>query len=164
MSGSETRSCRRRETEEYPTLLGHARPSIRAYPREVVIAEKLHAMALLGEGNSRYKDYYDVVALSANFPFGGIPLVAAKDATFTRRRTAVTAALPPALCADHYRIPSRMVQWKAYLNRTGLGSAPSDFGAVGAAIRSFLAEPWDALAARRPFSRRWRPGGPWTEE
>ena len=45
----------------YPTLLeGSPRPWIRAYPPEPVVAEKLHAMVLLGEQNSRYKDFYDI--------------------------------------------------------------------------------------------------------
>jgi hypothetical protein len=41
----------------YPTLLDMPAPRIRAYPAESVVAEKLHAMVVLGERNSRYKDF-----------------------------------------------------------------------------------------------------------
>lgn len=39
---------------DYPTLLGGVAPNVREYPREAVIAEKLHAMVTHGEANSRY--------------------------------------------------------------------------------------------------------------
>ena len=38
---------------DYPTLLDDPKPRIRTYPPEAVIAEKLHAMVVLGERNSR---------------------------------------------------------------------------------------------------------------
>lgn len=41
---------------EYPSLLDLPRPRLRAYPRETVIAEKLHAMEYLGLRNSRMKE------------------------------------------------------------------------------------------------------------
>lgn len=56
---------------EYPTLLDGPPPHIRAYPPEAVIAEKLHAMVVLGERNSRYKDFYDIQVLSQQFRFDG---------------------------------------------------------------------------------------------
>lgn len=48
----------------YPVLLDHLpAPRIRAYPTYTVIAEKLHAIALLGMANSRLKDYFDLSVL-----------------------------------------------------------------------------------------------------
>jgi hypothetical protein len=44
------------QDEEYPTLLNGPPPLIRAYPREAVVAEKLHAMVVLGSATSRLKD------------------------------------------------------------------------------------------------------------
>ena len=41
----------------YPVLLDSPHPRIRVYPREAVVAEKLHAMVTHGELNSRYKDF-----------------------------------------------------------------------------------------------------------
>ena len=49
----------------YPTLLeGSPQPWIRAYPPEAVVAEKLHAMVVLGDQNSRYKDFYDLYSIA----------------------------------------------------------------------------------------------------
>jgi len=50
---------------DYPTLLGDPGPRLRSYPRQSVVAEKVHAMALLGARNSRMKDFFDVLACCA---------------------------------------------------------------------------------------------------
>lgn len=45
----------------YPVLLDDLpAPRLRAYPTYTVVAEKLHAIALLGMTNSRLKDYFDL--------------------------------------------------------------------------------------------------------
>ncbi len=49
---------------EFPTLLTDASPILRAYPPEAAIAEKFHAMAVLGIANSRLKDFFDVWTLA----------------------------------------------------------------------------------------------------
>ena len=66
----------------YPVLLDAPRPRIRVYPREAVVAEKLHAMVDYGERNSRFKDFYDLHALAQHFEFDGERLVHAIGATF----------------------------------------------------------------------------------
>ena len=48
------------EQIEYPTLLEYPAPSLRAYPRETVVAEKYQALVNLGIANSRMKDFYDL--------------------------------------------------------------------------------------------------------
>jgi hypothetical protein len=48
------------ETCAYPTLLDFPAPELLAYPREAVVAEKLEAMVVLGDRNSRIKDYFDL--------------------------------------------------------------------------------------------------------
>lgn len=67
---------------DYPTLLDGPAPRILAYPHEAVVAEKLHAMVVLGERNSRYKDFYDLHVLARQFPFDGERLARAIAATF----------------------------------------------------------------------------------
>jgi hypothetical protein len=52
------------ETVELPTLLYFPAPTIRAYPPETVIAEKYQAMIVLGIGNTRMKNVYDIHPLS----------------------------------------------------------------------------------------------------
>ena len=84
---------------DYPTLLDMSAPRLRAYPQEAVIAEKLHATVVLGERNSRYKDFYDLYVLAQQFPFEGERLTDAITATFKRRRTPIEDNLPAALNA-----------------------------------------------------------------
>lgn len=87
----------------YPTLLDFPAPSIRACPRETVVAEKLHAVVVLGIANSRMKDFYDLYMLARDFSFNGNTLVRAIKATFERRKTGIPkepvfAVLPGVLC------------------------------------------------------------------
>lgn len=146
---------------EYPTLLDDPPPRIRAYPPEAVVAEKLHAMVVLGERNSRYKDFYDLHVLARQFPFEGKRLALAIAATFERRCTTIDAALPAALTPRFYTDDVRSQQWRAYLTRNALPGAPSDFSQIGETIQTFLGPVWTALSTNEAFSTAWQPGGPW---
>ncbi len=146
---------------DYPTLLDAAAPRIRAYPHEAVVAEKLHAMVVLGERNTRYKDFYDLNVLARQFPFDGERLARAIAATFERRRTTIDPALPAALAPRFYNDDARAAQWRAYLTRNALPGAPADFAAAGELLQSFLVPPWRALGDGRAFSGTWPPAGPW---
>ena len=57
------------EMVEYPSLLGFPPAWVRAYQKETVVAEKFHAMTVLGIGNSRMKDFYDLWVMSREFEF-----------------------------------------------------------------------------------------------
>lgn len=146
---------------DYPTLLDAPAPRIRAYPHEAVVAEKLHAMVVLGERNSRYKDFYDLHALARRFPFDGERLARAIAATFERRRTPIDAAIPAALAPRFYGDAARAEQWRAYLTRNALPGAPGDFAAAGEVLSAFLVPAWSALAMDTGFGTTWPAGGPW---
>jgi restriction endonuclease S subunit/predicted nucleotidyltransferase component of viral defense system len=148
----------------YPTLLGDPAPRILAYPLEAVIAEKLHAMVLLGERNTRFKDFYDLYVLAGQFEFDGGNLTAAIAATFARRRTAADGPLPASLAPGFFAEEARAAQWRAYLNRNGLPGAPASFDDVGEALIAFIGPPWASLSDPRAFTSRWRPGGSWETE
>jgi hypothetical protein len=83
---------------DYPTILDHAQPRLRAYPKETVIAEKFEAMVKLGQLNSRLKDFFDLWLLSRQFEFDGRLLSEAITRTFENRKTTMSA-LPIALTA-----------------------------------------------------------------
>lgn len=146
---------------DYPTLLDDPPPRIRTYPPEAVIAEKLHAMVVLGERNSRYKDFYDLHVLSQQFRFDGDRLARAIAATFERRRTPIDAALPAALAPRFYSDDGRLQQWRTYVMRNSLPGAPTDFAAAGEVIRTFIGPVWSALATNNSVTSSWPPGGPW---
>ena len=146
----------------YPTLLNSPAPRVRAYPHEAVVAEKLHAMVVLGGRNTRYKDFYDLYVLARQFQFDGPRLARAIAATFERRRTSIDIALPTALAPRFYADENRAGQWRAYLTRNALPGAPADLAAVGELIRAFLVPAWDALARKTAFASVWPAEGPWS--
>ncbi len=150
------------EEQEYRTILGDPPPRILAYPPESVVAEKLHAMVMLGERNSRYKDFYDLYAMAGAFHFERPTLVQAVRATFERRSTPVEAALPAALAAPFYAKEARAAQWRAYVDRNHLTEAPADFGRVGDRLTAFLQPVWADVASGTATAGDWQGGGPWS--
>ena len=145
----------------YPVLLDAPRPQVRVYPREAVVAEKLHAMVVLGERNSRYKDFYDLHALVQHFDFDGARLARAVGATFERRGMTITQVAPIALTPRFYIDAGRAEEWAGYRNRNALPGAPSEFGTVGDRLRAFFGEPWAAMARGEEVAGTWPAGGPW---
>src|SRR5690606_36063100 len=95
---------------EYPSLLGFPTPTISAYPRETVVAEKFQAMVMLGMANSRMKDFFDLWVLCENFEFEGELLARAIQATFERRKTAFSRGTPTALTAEFHDDDSKQKQ------------------------------------------------------
>lgn len=146
---------------EYPSLLDLPTPRLRAYPRETVVAEKYQALVMLGMGNSRMKDFYDLFVLASHFPFEGVLLVRAVSATFERRKTALPEQAALALTPDFAKDPIKQRQWIGFLNRGRLGSTPPDLEGVINGIRAFLLPPTLALVREEPFERTWSAGGPW---
>lgn len=124
---------------EYPSLLDFPRPRLRAYPRETVIAEKLHAMVFLGSRNSRMKDYFDLRALSREEKWDAGQLAEAIAATFARRQTALPAGVPAGLSDEFAQDAQKRAQWKAFLGKNRLEAPALD--EVVAEVRRFVAEP-----------------------
>jgi len=85
----------------YPVLLDDLpAPRLLAYPTYTVVAEKLHAIALLGMTNSRLEDYFDLAMLLGRETLAPDLLVRAIKATFERRDTIVPEPLPIGLSED----------------------------------------------------------------
>jgi predicted nucleotidyltransferase component of viral defense system len=124
---------------EYPSLLDLPRPRLRAYPRETVIAEKLHAMEYLGLRNSRMKDYFDVYALLREGKTDSARLAGAIAATFARRQTALPEAMPQGLRDEFANDLAKQTQWRQFLAKNRL-EAPA-LGQVISDIRDLIAEP-----------------------
>ncbi|MBI1821881.1 MAG: nucleotidyl transferase AbiEii/AbiGii toxin family protein [Nitrospirae bacterium] len=146
---------------DYPSLLELPRPRLRAYRPETVIAEKFHAMVVLGAKNSRMRDFFDVYILATLQSFDGEPLAGALRATFERRRTAIPCGLPLALTPEFVAMPEKQAQWRAFLKKNGLASAPDDLGQVIRQLAPFLEPVIKAAQTAVPFVRVWKPGGTW---
>lgn len=153
------------EPEEitYPTMLpALPAPRLRAYPRELVVAEKFEAMVTLDTRNSRMKDFHDVWALAGAFAFDGAKLQRAVSACFTRRGTPWTDETPRVLAPAFYQLSEIAKRWRDYLAAGGvLVQPPAQFDVIGERIVPFLGPVRDAVVAGQAFSRRWTSGGPW---
>lgn len=109
----------------YPVLLDDLpAPRLRAYPTYTVVAEKLHAIALLGMANSRLKDYFDLSVLLERETLDVDLLAQAIKATFERRGMSVPAALPVGLTDEFAHDPSRQALWQAFLKKNELAPQP----------------------------------------
>jgi hypothetical protein len=148
---------------DYPALLDFPRPRLRAYRPETTIAEKLHAMVVLGEANSRMRDFFDVFALAERRPFDGRLLVEALRATFARRGTRIPEKMPFALTPAFGALPTKQAQWRAFVRKSGLASAPPDFETVHDRVAAFLSPTLGAAPSAGAFSDTWPAGGPWTK-
>lgn len=125
-----------------------------------MVAEKFEAMVLLGETNTRLKDFYDVWFLARAFDFEGTTLSEAVRATFARRGTELPAK-PLPLGAAFGQDAVRQSQWRAFLHRTGVADAPETSAGVMATLAAFLGPIADTVAAQRPFADTWRAPGHW---
>jgi predicted nucleotidyltransferase component of viral defense system len=145
----------------YLTLLSFPAPALRVYPKEVVVAEKLHAMVIHGLLNSRVKDFYDLWVLSQQFVFAGDAVVMAITATFERRHTALPVDLPLTLTPDFGNHPNKRTQWLAFLSRSDLHLGAITFPEIVAALAQFFASPLAAANAGAHLQAHWPVGWPW---
>jgi hypothetical protein len=134
------------DTYKFPSLISELPvPSIKTYPIYTVVAEKLEAMVLLGEQNSRMKDFYDIHFLATTEEFDTKVLHQAIRATFSRRKTPLPSTVPESLTQDFATL--KQDQWSAFLNRNNLKTTPSDFSEILAQIRNRLPVDWNRLNA-----------------
>lgn len=109
----------------YPVLLDDLpAPQLRTYPTYTVVAEKLHAIALLGMANSRLKDYFDLSVLLAREEFDPALLSRAIKITFERRGMGMPTELPIGLTDEFARDASRQTLWQAFLKKNELLAEP----------------------------------------
>lgn len=113
-----------------------SRPSLKVYPPETIVAEKLHAIVKLGIANSRMKDFYDLSVLAKHRTFDPALLARAVTRTFRRRKTAIPLN-PVGLSRAFFEDSAKQRQWRAFLRKTGLEANPN-FVRVGATLRRFL--------------------------
>ncbi len=132
-----------------------------AYLPETVIAEKLEAIVVLGDRNSRIKDYFDLRYLAERFEFDGPQLAEAIRRTFARRGTPIPEQVPVGLTPDYWENPLRAPQIRAFARRTGLSVGPEPGTEILHAVRPFLLPILEDLRRGTTQTRTWRPRGPW---
>lgn len=109
----------------YPVLLEDLpAPELRAYPKYTVVAEKLHAICLLGMANTRMKDYFDLDILLREGSSDPAELRQAILATFARRGLAMPGDWPAGLGDAFAHDAAKQAQWSGFLRKNGLARVP----------------------------------------
>ena len=120
---------------DYPVLLtGLPAPQLRAYPKYTVVAEKFHAVCLLGMANTRMKDYFDLWVLLTEGGLDAAELQRAVEATFARRKLALPLAVPMGLSDAFAQDAAKQRQWSAFLKKNQLQAL--NLGETVALLRS----------------------------
>lgn len=145
----------------YPVLLNLPAPELLAYPREAVIAEKLEAMVVLGDRNSRIKDFFDLHFLAGHFEFDRVTLLEAIRRTFDRRHTPIPGETPIALTREYWNNPSRPAQIRAFARRSRIEIPEKFEDECAAALDAFLTPLLEDLQAGRDSAGAWTPSGGW---
>ncbi|MBD3237471.1 MAG: nucleotidyl transferase AbiEii/AbiGii toxin family protein [Candidatus Eisenbacteria bacterium] len=145
----------------YPSLLDFPAPELLVYPREAVVAEKLEAMLVLGDRNSRIKDFFDLHHLASRFPFDRSTLVEAIRRTLARRATPIPTEAPIGLTPLYWENPSRPTQMRAFTKRSGLAVPADPAREIGELVTAFLLPVVEGLRGDAPTEATWPPGGPW---
>ena len=109
----------------YPVLLDDLpAPRLRTYPVYTVVAEKLHAIVVLGMVNSRLKDYLDLVVIMEREALDEPTLALAIAATFQRRGTALPNTPPVGLSDEFALDPTRIALWQSLLKKNDIVHRP----------------------------------------
>lgn len=105
----------------YPVLLNEfPAPLLRAYPKSTVIAEKFHAVCLLGLANTRLKDYFDLWVLLNDTSLDRPEVRRAIEATFERRKMTLPNQAHIGLTDTFSGDAAKQAQWKAFLKKNRL--------------------------------------------
>ncbi|MGQ0698818.1 MAG: nucleotidyl transferase AbiEii/AbiGii toxin family protein [Panacagrimonas sp.] len=115
------------EAVQYPVLLNDLPPpQLRAYPKYTVVAEKFHAICLLGMASSRMKDYFDLWILLRDDSLDSVEMKRAIEATFARRRMVLPAGTPVGLSDGFADDAAKQAQWRAFLRKNRLEELAMD--------------------------------------
>jgi hypothetical protein len=144
------------QTVAYPTLLKDFQgPTLRVYPVYTVIAEKYQAMVMLGQANSRMKDFYDLAVIARRTELDGATLATAIAATFARRKTSLPTERPLALTSQFSKAPAKLRQWQAFLNKNRITAG--SLAETVALLNLLLWPPTKIAAANGEATATWRP-------
>ena len=133
------------EELDLPVLLDQPQPHLRAYARETVVAEKFQAMVMIGQANTRLKDYYDLWLLARSYDFDPDRLAEAIAATFKRRGTPIPTGVPDGLKPTFYEDRAKTAQWRAFVEDVAVD--PGSLADVAAVLSDFLVPAAQAAAA-----------------
>ena len=91
-------------------------------PKHTVVAEKFHAVGLLGMTNTRMKDYFDLWVLLSEDTLDPAELRRAINATFARCKMSMPSFLPVGLSDVFVADAVKQVQWNAFIRKNRLAA------------------------------------------
>lgn len=141
-----------RSMMEFPVLLNMEAPMVYAYSLDSVVAEKFEAIAQLGYGNSRYKDFYDIYILAATYGFDGNILRQAVTETFNNRNTGYNDIV--AFEPDFAKDVIRQSRWRAFIKKKK-AMVNVEFEEVMELFRIFLKPIVEAVIMKEDFELKW---------
>ncbi len=137
---------------DFPVLLDMEIPSVNAYSIYSAIAEKFEAIVSLGRYNSRYKDFYDIYAISQKHTLNGSDLYNALVETFNHRNTSFNNIV--AFSDDFINDPSLDKKWKSFKKKKQVNQ-DIDFKTVITHNMKLLLPVVDAILNEQTFKRKW---------
>jgi hypothetical protein len=149
------------ESRLYPGLLDLPTAPVLAYVPESVVAEKLEAMVVLGQRNSRIKDFFDIQHLAVLRGFEGSVLAESVRRTFARRGTPVPEEEPMGLTTSYWEDPARVIQIRAFARRSGIEVNADIASRILPPLRAFLLPILQEIRRGTHELGEWPPGGPW---
>ncbi len=147
---------------EYPSLLGFPSPHLKGYPRETVVAEKLHATVKHGLLNTRMKDFYDLALMADQFDFDGGVLEKAITKTFSSRGTVLSQDIA-AFSKDFLEAPVKNVQWNAFIKKSRIEGVP-EFAVIMRRVKDFILPIITAMKEERADQIHWKAPGHWSKK
>ena len=136
----------------FPVILDMEAPEVYAYSICSVIAEKFEAIVSLGLVNSRYKDFYDIYVLSANYDLDGKELQNAIKETFTHRGTGFDdiVAFEPEFTKDTVR----QNRWNSFIKKKK-AMVKVDFTEVIEQSKKLLMPIVEVISKNEEFYLQW---------
>lgn len=131
-------------------------PELRVYPVESVVAEKFHAMVVLGKANSRMKDFFDIVIIAETMPLQSIKLQNAIDATFHRRETAISRDSLTVFSKSFKTNQDKHIQWNAFVKKNKL-NVDESFAVKVKKIQQLLEPIYQQISGNTVENKSWDP-------
>ncbi len=137
---------------DFPVLLDMEIPKVYAYSIYSVIAEKFEAFVSLGLANGRYKDFYDIYVLSANYELDGNELKNAVIETFTHRETGFDDIV--AFESDFTEDSIRQGRWNAFIKKKK-AMMKVEFAEAIEQSKKLLMPIVEAIEQSQSFNKKW---------
>jgi hypothetical protein len=146
---------------DFPPLLDFDPPRLKVSPPETVVAESVESIVRPAQPGAWMRDFHDLVRVSRMFSFRGAALVKALRTTFARRSTPLPSDLPLVLSPAFTGQPIRIAEWAAFIAGSEVANV-GNLSQAAAAVTAFVENPLVAATAQKPWTARWRAGGPWS--